>query len=125
MSDRESTIADAERWLGAYRQAWTTNDPDDIRAVFTGDAEYRAEPWAAPIQGHEAIVASWLERRDEPGTWTFDARVIAADGRLVFIEGETRYTSGTTYSNLWVVALADDGRATAFTEWWMDRANPS
>ncbi len=125
MSDRESTVADAERWLDGYRRAWTSNDPDDIRAVFTGDAEYRNDPWTEPVRGHEAIVASWLERADEPGTWTFEGRVIGADGRLAFIEGETRYTSGTTYSNLWVVSLADDGRATRFTEWWMDQKNPS
>jgi hypothetical protein len=125
MSDRESTAADAERWLDAYRRAWTSNDPDDIRAAFTDDAEYRTEPFRAPISGHDAIVASWLERQDEPGTWQFDARVVGVDGRRVFIQGETRYASGTTYSNLWDVTLADDARARSFTEWWMDHARPS
>jgi hypothetical protein len=36
------------------------------------------------------------------------------------VQGTTRYLSSPrTYSNLWVVRLADDGRAREFTEWWM------
>lgn len=125
MSDRERTITDAERWLEGYLRAWQTNETDDIRAIFTDDAEYFTEPWVPPQRGLDTIVAAWLERRDEPGTWTFDGRVIAVDDRLVFIQGQTAYSAGTTYSNLWVVRLADDGRASSFTEWWMDHANPS
>ena len=125
MSDRESIVADAERWLDGYRRAWASNDAGDIRAVFTEDAESRYEPWTEPLRGQDAIVASWLERQDEPDSWTFEGRVIGVDGPRAFIEGETRYTSGRNYSNLWVVTLADDGRAASFTEWWMDQAKAS
>jgi ketosteroid isomerase-like protein len=125
MTDRERTVADGERWLEGYRRAWESNEADDIRAIFTDDAEYFADPWNPPSRGLDAIIQAWLDRLDEPGTWSFDGRVIAADGRLVFIQGETAYTSGTTYSNLWVVRLAEDGRASSFTEWWMDQTDPS
>ncbi len=124
MTEREKIIADAERWLDGYRRAWQSNDAADIRALFTDDAEYRTDPWRSPDRGHDAIVAGWLEQRDEPGTWTYEGRVIGVDGSLVFIEGETAYSSGATYSNLWAVRLAD-GRASSFTEWWMDQADPS
>ena len=125
MSDRESIVAEAERWLDGYRRAWASNDAADIRDIFTDDAEYRYEPWTEPLRGQDAILASWLERHDEPDTWTFDGRVVGVDGRQAFVQGETRYTSGTTYSNLWVVTLADDGRAASFTEWWMDQSKAS
>lgn len=125
MTDRERTVADGERWLEGYRRAWESNEADDIRAIFTDDAEYSADPWNPPSRGIDAIIQAWLDRLDEPGTWSFDGSVIAADGRLVFIQGETAYASGTTYSNLWVVRLAEDGRASSFTEWWMDQADPS
>ncbi|MGG7466166.1 MULTISPECIES: nuclear transport factor 2 family protein [unclassified Plantibacter] len=122
----DETTADlAETWVDAYQRAWSSNDPDHIRALFTPTAEYRTEPWVEPLRGHDAIVASWLERRDEPGTFTFDWTVQGTDGPLAFIQGETAYTSGKTYSNLWVVWLAPDGRAMSFTEWWMDQAKPS
>lgn len=120
------TTRDAVRlWLEAYRRAWTSNDPDDIRAVFTPDAELRFEPWTEPVVGHEAIVAAWITRGDDPGTWQFEGDVVGLDGDLAFVQGVTRYDNGTTYSNLWVVSLADDGRATLFTEWWMDQSHPS
>ena len=28
-------------WVDSYRRAWESNDPADIRAVFTEDALYR------------------------------------------------------------------------------------
>lgn len=125
MTEREQTIADAERWLDGYRRAWASNDAAHIRALFTEDAEYRTDPWRPPLRGADAIVEGWLKHRDEPGTWTYEGRVTAVDDRLVFIEGKTAYSSGTRYSNLWVVRLADDGRASSFTEWWMDQADSS
>ena len=125
MSDRETTSAAARAWIDGYLRAWESNDPDDIRALFTDDAEYRTEPWKAPVAGSDAIVADWLERRDEPGSFTFEWDVLAVDGPLAFVQGVTRYSSGTDYSNLWVIALGDDGRAPAFTEWWMDQSKAS
>ena len=36
------------------------------------------------------------------------------------MQGRTEYhEEGTAYANLWVIRLAEDGRASAFTEWWM------
>jgi hypothetical protein len=37
------------------------------------------------------------------------------------VEGVTDYHDGPTYSNLWVIRLAADGRAEEFTEWWMEQ----
>jgi hypothetical protein len=44
------------------------------------------------------------------------------DGDLGFVRGWTTYTQETPpkqYGNLWVVRLADDGRASEYTEWWV------
>ena len=46
----------------------------------------------------------------------------ALDGDLGFVRGWTTYTKETPpkeYGNLWVVRLADDGRASEYTEWWV------
>ncbi|MBN9607095.1 MAG: nuclear transport factor 2 family protein [Actinomycetales bacterium] len=120
-----TTREQARAWLDAYLRAWASNEPDDVRAVFAPEGEMRFEPWTEPVVGHDALVESWLGRRDEPGSWRFEGDVLAVDGDLAFIQGVTRYTNGTTYSNLWVVRLADDGRAASFTEWWMDQSHPS
>lgn len=109
-----------DRWIEGYERAWSSNDADDIGALFTEDARYRTAPWREPWEGREGIVAGWLERKDEPGNWSFDHEVLAIAGDLAFVTGRTRYDrEGTTYSNLWVIRMADDGRASDFTEWWM------
>ena len=32
------------RWMQHYIAAWTSNDPEDIRALFTEDAVYATQP---------------------------------------------------------------------------------
>ncbi|MET0672227.1 MAG: nuclear transport factor 2 family protein [Microbacterium pygmaeum] len=124
--DRSAADAAARRWIEGYLRAWGSNDPDDIRVLFTDDASYRFEPWTAAIIGPDEIVRHWLERRDDAGSYRFEWDVAAIDGDLVFVEGVTTYDRGVTYSNLWVIRLDDAGhRARSFTEWFMDQSNPS
>jgi len=120
--------ATVEAWVAAYRRAWTSNDPADIGALFTDDAEYLPTPWSAPWSGRETIVRRWLGRRDEPGTWTFESEVLATEGDLGIVRGETTYLATADepearYANLWLIRLAPDGRARRFEEWWVLRSD--
>ena len=114
-------LDDVDRWIEGYVGAWTSNDPAAVGALFADAAEYRTEPWAEPWSGREAIVANWVEARDEPGTWSFRAEPLALAGDTAFVRGWTDYTDGTPrrYHNLWVIRFAGDGRAVSFTEWFM------
>jgi ketosteroid isomerase-like protein len=115
-----------DNWIDGYLRAWESNEPSDIRALFTDDAVYRTDPWTEPWRGVEAIVAGWLERKDEAGTSTFEWSPVIANDEIAVVEGTTTYTTrDVTYSNLWVIRFAPDGRATEYTEWWMDQADPS
>lgn len=112
---------DVEDWVQRYLVAWDSNEPDDIRALFAEDGTYRFHPWDEPLQGANAIIAEWTgDSRDEAGDHTFTWTVIAVDGPTAVVQGHTHYDDGDVYDNLWVVELADDGRATAFTEWYME-----
>lgn len=115
--DRE----DLERWVQAYRRAWESNDPQDIAALFADDARYYTEPFHDPVSGREAIVADWLERKDQPGDTEFRHEVMAVCDDVGFVQGWTKYHTPPPreYSNLWVIRLGPDGRASEFTEWWM------
>lgn len=109
-------------WIEAYRRAWESNDPADITALFSETAEYRTEPFAEPWRGHDGIVAGWLEAADEPGETTFQWSPLVATTELAIVQGTTVYGSRElTYSNLWVIRFAPDGRASRFTEWWMEQ----
>lgn len=124
MSDSSATAVTA-RWLQGYLDAWSSNDPDQIKGLFTEDAQYFTEPYAEPWQGRDGIVEGWLDSADEPGSFTFDWTPVSITPEVSVVQGTTRYTDGPTYSNLWVIRLTDDGLAHEFTEWWMDQAETS
>src|SRR5687767_5642522 len=63
-----------QAWIDGYVRAWNSNDPADIRALFTQDAAYLSEPYSRPWRGQDEIVRQWLDRRtslarpSSPGT---------------------------------------------------------
>jgi ketosteroid isomerase-like protein len=112
-------------WLSRYLDAWTTNDPATIASLFTADAVYLPTPFSAGWRGREAIVAGWLERRDEPGDWTFEHEIVCGSLERAVVRGRTVYPrQGREYSNIWLVEFAADGRCREFTEWWVERNQP-
>ena len=111
-------------WVEGYRRAWESNQPDDIRAIFTEDASYYGGPHEEPWVGHPAIVAGWLDHQDPPGSTTFEWHPVAVEGNVAVVQCVSGYGDGPkggTYDNLWVIRLADDGRATEFTDWYIAR----
>ena len=121
MTDR----AAAEAWFAGYRRAWESNEEADIRALFTDDAEYHYDPSdPEPSVGLDAIVAGWLQNRDEPGETEFEWELLAVDGEVAIARCVTTYLTEQppkTYDNLFVIRLAPDGRATEFTDWYIER----
>src|SRR5919108_2006949 len=109
-----------QAWMDGYIQAWTNNDADHIGRLFSTEARYYTAPFREPWTGRDAIVAGWLDRKDDPGTWTFRHEVLGMAGDLGIVRGWTSYSDGTRYSNLWLIRLDEDGRCTEFTEWWME-----
>jgi ketosteroid isomerase-like protein len=109
-----------DEWVRRYVDAWNTNDPAEIGALFTEDARYLTEPYAEPWSGTGEIVTGWLDHKDEPGDTTFEYEVIVATDDIGIVKGHTVYrTSGREYSNLWEVRLDEAGRCREFVEWWM------
>jgi hypothetical protein len=115
----------AEDWFRRYRVAWESNDPADIRTLFTDDAVYRGSPDdPQPYVGVDAIVAGWLDEPDEPGDTEFEWEVLAVDGDIAIARCVTTYLTEdppTTYDNLFVIRLTPDGRASEYTDWWIAR----
>jgi hypothetical protein len=114
-------VSRGAEWVAGYVAAWQSNDPAEIAALFTELAIYRTSPDSPPRVGHEAIVAGWIEDIDEPGTWAFDWSILHEHDDLLIVQGRTVYPAAKDYLNLWIIRLAEDGRATEFTEWYMPR----
>lgn len=119
----ESSILD---WLAAYRHAWSTDDPDDVAALFAADALYFTAPFQEPLRGVEEIVAYWLGEKEAGIPWDFASQVLAREGDMYVVRAVTTYPQGTrdadapeVFHNLWLVTLGADGRATEFVEYYM------
>ena len=108
-----------QRWLDAYVAAWRSYDEAQIRALFADDVAYAYHPYDEPLRGAAAVVASWLGDRDEPGSWeaSYTPALIAGDRATA--TGETRYTDGNVFSNLFELEFDADGRCTRFVEWYL------
>jgi hypothetical protein len=115
-------------WLRSYVRAWETYEPDVIGALFTEDATYAYHPLEEPVRGRLAIVASWLEARDPPGTYDGGYEPIAIEGDLAVANGRSRYFTDASkaelareYDNLFLIRFDDQGRCRSFREWYMGR----
>lgn len=114
-----------KKWVEAYRSAWESNDEAAIRALFTEDGVYHATPSHQPDWvGHDEIVEHWLEHQDPPGSTTFEWKQVALDGSTGVVTAVTTYPDGPkkgVYDNVWIVRLAEDGRAREFTDYFVAR----
>jgi ketosteroid isomerase-like protein len=118
---------DIDRWLADYVEAWMTYDRGKIEGLFAEDIAYRYHPWDEPIQGRDAIVQSWIDERDEPGTYEGDYRAVAVDGDVAIATGTSTYFAepggpvDRIYDNCYVMRFDSEGRCSEFTEWYMKR----
>ena len=122
--------ADFEHWLADYRDAWATDDPAQVGALFTEDATYSPSPFSKAWEGREANVANWIERGDSQNPWQFESELLAIEGDTGVLRGVTTYPAHgeekeEVYSNIWVIRLARDGRARSFAEWWVRKPDPA
>jgi hypothetical protein len=110
-------------WVDRYVRAWESNGPTAIGDLFAEQALYYPAPDTEPWRDRDGIVAGWLERKDEPGTWDFRYQLLAVTADLAFVRGWTHYVEPPTdFSNLWVIRFDAAGRCVEFTEWWMERS---
>ncbi|WP_127476812.1 nuclear transport factor 2 family protein [Microbacterium sulfonylureivorans] len=108
----------ASEWLNGYITAWASKDPADVRAIFTEDAQYWFRPDDDdPVIGIDAIVEMWGD--PEPSEPVHELAVLIENDEIGIIKGTVDYPGDQSYSNLWEVRFAPDGRATSFVEWFM------
>lgn len=114
-----------QAWLDRYIAAWRSGDRADIEALFSPDVRYYYGPYHEPVGGREAVAAGWAEDPDAPESWEAEYRPLAIDGEVAVATGESRYTNGRAYSNIFVCRFDGEGRCSEFREWFMaDPKNP-
>jgi hypothetical protein len=121
------THDDVRSWLDRYIDAWRRNERQPILDLFTEGATYSYGPYRQPIRGRDAIADSWLEGPDAPDSWDAVYDPIAVDGDTAVVHGRSRYYNDdrtqlrTEYDNLFVIRFDGQGRATEFSEWFIEK----
>jgi ketosteroid isomerase-like protein len=121
--------AGVARWLADYVAAWRSYDREAIGELFGEDAVYRWHPWDEDedvARGREAIVASWLEDQDAPGSWEAEYRPWTVDGSRAVAVGVSRYLAAddapeVVFHNVFLLRFDGDGRCAEFTDVYMRR----
>ena len=118
--------AEVARWLTDYMEAWRTYDRERIGALFAEQAVYRYHPYDEPIVGRDAIVESWFDEPDEPGSYDAAYEPVAIDGDIAVATGSSTYTGRdgsirAVYDNCFVMRFEADGLCREFTEWYIER----
>ncbi|HUH07000.1 MAG TPA: nuclear transport factor 2 family protein [Egibacteraceae bacterium] len=116
--------AAAARWLDGYVEAWRSADPGAIGELFSADAAYYPEPYTAPLEGREAIVAAWVGEQDPPNSWAARYEPVAVEGDVAVATGITRYfdeggAERARYHNVFLLHFDSAGRCSEYREWWM------
>lgn len=123
MIDRDTVAT----WCDKYVQAWKSYDPAAIGSLFSEDARYFYDPFNEPVVGREAIIASWLEDRDDPGSYDASYEPLTVEENTAVVNGRSRYfapgskTVGAEYDNIFVLRFDDHGQCVEFREWYMKK----
>ena len=106
-------------WVGAYERAWREGPAANLTGLFTPDAEYLVDPYAAPLVGLPAVEAFWAEETAPDEHFAMSHVVVAVTGATGVVRVQVRYGDPLVaeYRDLWVVTFAADGRASRFEEW--------
>lgn len=116
-----------QNWLDGYVSAWRSYDEGEIGALFSDDATYSYSPEdAGGLRGRDAIVNSWLDGKDAPGTYEASYAPLAIDDGTFVGTGTTKYfnpdgSQRDEYFNVYVCRFNDAGECTEFTETWMQK----
>ncbi len=118
--------ATVSAWLDAYVHAWKTYDPQAIGALFSDQATYAYDPFNKPVRGRAAIVAFWLEDRDDPGTYDGHYEPIMIEVNRAVTNGRSLYykqdgSISAEWDNIFVLRFDDEGRCVEYREWYMKR----
>ena len=106
------------RWVDGYVQAWRSENPTDLDAIFAVDAESYEWPYETEWIGLPAIKEGWSARRKwQAGGWMFEWQLAAISGDTFAINGVGRYVELGSFSNLWVVTMNADGKCRFFRMW--------
>lgn len=87
---------DAQDLLAAFKRGWERRSPDEIIELMDTDVDYRTDPFAEPLVGHNAVRELWNEYAATQAHVEFDAEHIWVNGATVLASWHAAYTRRAT-----------------------------
>jgi len=110
--------------MDAYRDAWISNDPAKIGALFTDDALYSIDAFAEPWRGREEIVRRWRMGIQQQVGMTSDVLALEGDVAVVHWHVITQNVGDpirVEYDGVLHLRFEPDGRCCEHREWFFRR----
>ncbi len=122
--DREGFRA----WLEGYFDAWRSNDPAAVEALFAEDAVYSYGPFREPAVGPETIVRNWIQGGIQPGLET-SFEILATEGERGVagfrVSFDAEAGDRVTMDGVLVCDFDAEGRCTLHREWYERGDHPA
>lgn len=117
---------DGQDLLARYKRARERRDPDLALELFREDAEYRHDPFEAPLVGALAIREHWNGVAANQANVEFDAERVWVAGRTVLASWHSAYTrrsSGERVRQRGFMSLEvdEEGLVARMREWCLER----
>ena len=120
------TPGDGQDLVDRFKRAWERRDVDAAVALFSDDAEYRVDPFEAPLTGANAIRAYWNDTAAAQTHVEFDAERVWVSGPTVLASWHAAFTRRSTAERVrqrgfMTLELDEAGLVTRFREWSIER----
>jgi hypothetical protein len=118
------TIESFRAWLQRYFEAWVSNEPGEVEALFTGDAVYWTGPFAEPRVGVDAIVEAWIGGPQEEVDYAYEPLAVEGDVGIAHWKVASRRPGAEErdeYDGILLITFAADGRCREHREWFSHR----
>lgn len=120
------TNGEAQDLLAAFKRGWERRSPDEIVELFDRDIDYRADPFAEPLVGLNAVRELWNDLAATQANVEFDAERVWVSGTTVLASWHAAYTRRATAERVRArgfmsLELGDDGRVKRLRQWPVER----
>lgn len=121
------TPGDGQDLFARLKHAWERRDPDAALELFADGAELRTDPFAAPLEGLNAIREHWNGIAARQDHVEFDAERVWVSGNTVLGSWHVALTRRATAERVRArgfstMELDDEGRITRMREWPIEQS---
>ncbi len=120
------THGDAQDLLAAFKRGWERRAPDELIELFGSDIDYRADPFAEPLIGLNAVRSLWNDVAANQANVEFDAERVWVSGSTVLCSWHAAYTRRATAERVrargfMTLELGEDRRVVRLRQWPCER----